>query len=158
MDTQRKEALRPAKATSERHADILNGYKQGGSRFNDWTRAHLGDIRLASWEWGKASLVWRIDDRFVMPDGVTFGGHIAAVADHVAALATMTVLSDSAERFRTSRLSTDFFRPILRPIARIEARVVNVSARLIHAEAEFFNGEDKLAARVSAVQVRRREE
>ncbi|MBI1366104.1 MAG: hypothetical protein GC153_09145 [Alphaproteobacteria bacterium] len=145
----------PAMKTSERHTDILNGYKAGGSRFNEWVRAELGDIRLIAWEWGRLSMVWNIDDRFVMPDGVMFGGHVAAVADHVAGLVTMSVLADSSERFRTSRLETNFFRPVMKPTARIEARVVNISKSLIHAEADFFNADDKLAVRIAAAQVRR---
>ena len=80
--------------TSERHTDILNGYKAGGSRFNDWATEKLGDLFLTDWEWGEIKMRWEIDDRFVMPDGVMFGGHIASVADHVAGLTAMTVLRD----------------------------------------------------------------
>ncbi|HXI88203.1 MAG TPA: PaaI family thioesterase [Parvularculaceae bacterium] len=141
--------------TSERHTDILNGYKAGGSKFNEWTRAELGDLRLLSWEWGRTSMLWVMDDRFLMPDGVMFGGHVAAVADHVAGLVSMSVLADSNERFRTARLETNFFRPIQKPHARIEARIVNRSKTLIHAEADFFNAEEKLAAKIAATQVRR---
>lgn len=147
---------RAPNATSPRHTEILNGYQAGASRFNDWSREALGDLRLISWVFGRINMVWHIDDRFIMPDGVMFGGHIAAVADHVAGLTTMSALDDSADRFRTSRLETNFFRPIMKPIARIEGRAVNVSKTLIHAEADFFNAEEKLAVRISATQVRRR--
>lgn len=143
------------RTTSERHTDILNGYKSGGSRFNEWTHEKLGDISMASWEWGAINLRWDIDDRFVMPDGVMFGGHIASVADHVAGLTAMTVLTENKERFRTSRLETNFFRPLTMPLATIEGRVTNASASLIHVEADFYNDDDKLAVRVHAVQVRR---
>ena len=85
-----------------------------------------------------------------------FGGHVASVADHVAGLVTMTVLDDSADRFRTSHLETNYFRPIMKPSARIEARVVNASKTLAHVEADFFKAEEKLAVRMSAVQVRRK--
>lgn len=141
--------------TSERHTDILNGYKSGGSRFNEWSREMLGDFTLLSWSWGALLMRWDIDGRFIMPDGVMFGGHIASVADHVAGLAAMTVLADNKERFRTSRLETNYFRPLTAPVAMIEARVTNASKTLIHVEADFRNGEDKLAVRVNAVQVRR---
>lgn len=141
--------------TSARHTDILNGYKAGGSRFNDWAREKLGEIRLADWSWGRISLVWEIDDRFVMPDGVMFGGHVAAVADHIAGLVTMTVLESDGDRFRTSRLETNFFRPVMKPRLRIEGRVVNASRSLIHAEADFLTPEDKLAVRIAALQARR---
>ena len=141
--------------TSERHTDILNGYKAGESRFNEWAEAKLGRILLTDWEWGAVSIRWEIDDRFVMPDGVMFGGHIASVADHVAGLTAMTVLQDSQERFRTSRLETNYFRPLTMPLATIDGRVTNASKSLIHVEADFYNADDKLAVRVNAVQVRR---
>lgn len=143
------------RTTSERHTDILNGYKAGGSRFNDWANTKLGDLRLTHWEWGETRMRWEIDDRFVMPDGVMFGGHIASVADHVVGLAAMTVLGANEERFRTSRLETNYFRPLMQPHAEIEARVTNASKTLIHVEADFYNADEKLAVRVNAVQVRR---
>ncbi|WP_425409596.1 PaaI family thioesterase [Hyphococcus sp.] len=143
------------RTTSERHTDILNGYKSGGSRYNDWTHEKLGDLTLLSWRWGAISMRWDIDDRFIMPDGVMFGGHIASVADHIAGLAAMTVLTDNRERFRTSRLETNYFRPLTAPLAMIEARVTNASKTLIHVEADFKNAGEKLAVRIHAVQVRR---
>jgi acyl-coenzyme A thioesterase PaaI-like protein len=143
--------------TSDRHKGILDGYRRGDSRFNDWSREKLGDLRLTDWEWGRLSISWEIDDRFLMPDGVMFGGHVAAVADHVAGLAAMTVLEANEDRFRTSRLETNFFRPIMKPRATIEARIVNASKSLIHVEADFLNAEGKLAARIAATQVKRKE-
>ena len=144
-----------ARTTSERHTDILNGYKAGGSRFNEWAQEHLGDFQLLSWDWGEIEMRWEIGERFVMPDGVMFGGHIASVADHIVGLAAMTVLEANEERFRTSRLETNFFRPLTQPFAIIVGRVVNASKSLIHVDADIFNAEEKLAARVNAVQVRR---
>lgn len=144
--------------TSPRHTEILNAYQSGESKFNAWTRASLGDIALLSWSFGRLTLLWTIDDRFVMPDGVMFGGHVASVSDHIAGLVAMSALDHSADRFRTSRLETQFFRPVMKPKARIEARAINVSKTLIHVEADFFNAEEKLAARMNAVQVRRRAE
>ncbi len=141
--------------TSQRHTDILNGYKAGGSRFHLWAEENLGDLKLKSWEWGLIEMRWEIDDRFVMPDGVMFGGHIASVADHVAGLTAMTVLAVDEERFRTSQLKINYFRPLTQPFATIEGRVVNASKTLIHVEADIYNAEDKLAVRVNAVQVRR---
>lgn len=141
--------------TSDRHTDILNGYKQGGSRFNEWAYAQLGDLKLLAWSWGHISMEWDVDERFVMPDGVMFGGHTAAVADHVAGLATMTVLMRDEERFRTSRLETSYFRPIREEPVRIEGKVVAASKHLIHVEAAFHDPEDRLAVKIAAVQVRR---
>ena len=144
-----------ANVNSERHTDILNGYKAGGSRFNAWAEEKLGAFALTHWEWGAISMRWDIDDRFVMPDGVMFGGHIASVADHVAGLTAMTVLTEEKERFRTSRLETNYFRPLTMPLATIKGRVTNASRSLIHVEADFLNAEEKLAVRINAVQVRR---
>ena len=146
----------PARETSARHTDILNGYKSGGSRFNEWSAKTLGDLKLVSWSWGRLSMLWTIDDSWVMPDGVMFGGHVASVADHVAGLISMTVLDDAADRFRTAHLETNYFRPVMKPSATIEARVVNVSKTLITVEADFLNAEAKLAVRMGAVQVRRK--
>lgn len=143
------------RTTSERHTDILNGYREGGSRFNEWARENLGDLVLTDWEWGRIAMRWDIGDRFVMPDGVMFGGHIASVADHVAGLVAMTVLEANEERFRTSKLEVNYFRPVMRPFVEIDAQVVNASKTLIHVEADFMTEEEKLAVRVSAVQVRR---
>ena len=141
--------------TSKRHTEILNGYQQGDSVFNEWVQDKLGKFRLTEWSWGRLSMEWDIDDRCIMPDGVMFGGHVAAVADHIVGLVSMTVLADSDERFRTSRLETNFFRPVMKPSLRIEARVTNLSRTLIHAEADYLTPADKLAARIYAVQVRR---
>jgi uncharacterized protein (TIGR00369 family) len=141
--------------TSQRHTHILNAYKTGESLFYDWVRDQLGDLQLQSWEEGAIEMHWEIKDKFVMPDGVVFGGHIAAVADHFVGLATMTVLQSDEERFRTSRLETNFFRPLTPPYASISARVTNVSKTLIHIEADVHNADEKLAARIYAVQVRR---
>jgi acyl-coenzyme A thioesterase PaaI-like protein len=143
------------RTTSARHTDILNGYRAGDSRFNDWAEEKLGALALTEWAWGEIKMRWDIDDRFVMPDGVMFGGHIASVADHVAGLTAMTVLTGDKERFRTSRLETNFFRPLTMPLAMIEGRVTNAAKTLIHVEADFLNADNKLAVRIHAVQVRR---
>lgn len=140
--------------TSSRHTGLLDGYKSGKSIFKEWADTQIASLTLEHWEWGHVSLSWHIDDRFIMPDGVMFGGHIASVADHLVALGAMTVLSQDEERFRTSRLETNFFRPLMKCEAKVEVRVTNVARRLIHVEADVLNDEGKLAVRVHAVQVR----
>ncbi len=144
--------------TSARHSEILDGLRDGEGRFHGFVQQRLGALTLTDWSWGKAVFVWRLDedDRFIMPDGVMFGGHIACVGDHIASVAALSVLENEGDRFRTSRLETEFFRPIMKPRIDIEARVVNVSRSLIHIEADYHNTEGKLAARVSAVQVLRK--
>lgn len=145
----------PNRITSERHTELLNSYMDESSRLKGWARDRLGEIAICEWEYGSASLTWDIDDQFVMPDGVVFGGHIAAVGDHLVSIGAMTVLTDSKERFRTSRLETNFFRPLTKCAADIVVTATNVSQRLIHLEADIFNADEKLAARINAVQVRR---
>ncbi|MEM9014251.1 MAG: PaaI family thioesterase [Pseudomonadota bacterium] len=142
--------------TSERHTGILNGYLEGESVFREWANNGFGDIVLERWRWGALTFIWQVPDRFVMPDGVVFGGYIASVADHLTSMTAMSVLQHDDERFRTSRLETNFFRPVTKDRIRVEGRVVNASQRLIHVEADYFNSEEKIAVRVNAVQVRRR--
>jgi len=143
------------KRTSERHSAILDGYRQGDTNFNKWAETNLGCFALTKWSWGAITLDWDIDDRYIMPDGIMFGGHISAVADHVAGLTAMTVLEADGERFRTSKLETNFFRPIIKPKVVIEGRVINSSRSLIHVEGDFINPEGKLCVRIGAIQMRR---
>lgn len=144
-----------SKSTSDRHTGILNGYQSMDSKFYDWAKAKLGDIRITDWSYGRVSMEWRIGDRMVMPDGFMFGGHVASAADHFVGLVSMSALEHDNERFRTSRLETNYFRPVMQPTVTIEARATNVSKTLIHAEADVLNAEGKLAVRIYAVQVRR---
>ncbi|MEM9705570.1 MAG: PaaI family thioesterase [Pseudomonadota bacterium] len=143
------------KKTSDRHSGLLNGYQSGDSPFFKWACEHLGDLVLTNWSWGEIEMDWSIGDKMVMPDGVMFGGHIASVADHIVGLVSMSVLERDDERFRTSRLETNFFRPLIKPRARVIGRVTNASKNLIHAEADIFNANDKLAVRIYAVQMKR---
>ncbi|MEL6112517.1 MAG: PaaI family thioesterase [Pseudomonadota bacterium] len=142
--------------TSARHTGILDSYRNGDSAFGTWVKDNLGEITLTRWAWGEADLRWILTERFIMPDGVMFGGHITAVADHFVALGAMTVLTDNGERFRTSRLEMNFFRPLKVPYADIHVRVTNASRTLIHLEASFTNEAGQLAALAHAVQVRQR--
>ena len=139
--------------TSKRHTDILNTYQAKEGRFFGWAQESLGGLAITDWEYGKVSMTWDISDKFIMPDGFMFGGFVACVADHLVGLVSMSVLENELDRFRTSRLETNYFRPVLKPAARIEARTTNVSKTLIHAEADIFTPEDKLAVRIYAVQV-----
>lgn len=141
--------------TSSRHSKILNDQVSGVSIYNGWAAEKLGPIKLTAWEWGSAFFQWDVDERWLMPDGVMFGGHVASVGDYVTSGTAMTVLTEDDQRFRTSRLETDFFRPMIKQHVMIEGRVVNVSKSLIHVETQFLNPEKKMIARVSAVQVRR---
>lgn len=143
------------RTTSKRHSGILNDYQALRSKFYNWSKESLGDIRITDWSYGSVSMEWPIDGRMVMPDGFMFGGHVASAADHIVGLVSMSVLENDDERFRTSRLETNYFRPVMRPRVTIEARVTNVSRSLIHAEADMLNQEGKLCVRIYAVQMRR---
>lgn len=144
--------------TSHRHTDLLNAYQALSSPYYGWAKARLGDLRIVEWSFGRLAMSWEIggpgDDGMLLHQGFMFGGHVASVADHVASLVTMTVLPNDGDRFRTSRLETAFFRPVKAPSMSVEARVVNVSRRLIHVEADVRNPEGKLAVRIGATQVR----
>ncbi len=143
------------KKTSKRHTEVLNKYQAGEGGYYNWTQKMLGALEITSWDYGRVSMSWDIDDHFVMPDGIMFGGHVANVADQIASLAAMSALEESTTRFRTSRLETNYFRPVMRPSAIIEARATNVSKTLIHVEADILTPDEKLAVRVYAVQVLR---
>ncbi len=142
-------------ATSQRHAGILNGVMNGDSPYRIWADEQLALIAIDRWAWGEIDFSWDIDERHIMPDGVMFGGHVASVADYVTSLAAMTVLTEDNQRFRTSHLSVDYFRPVKRPAAMIKGRVTNVSRSLIHVEADVFNEDKKRLVRMSATEVRR---
>jgi len=141
--------------TSKRHSDILNGVMNGDSPYKKWADEQLALISIDRWAWGEIDFSWDIDARHIMPDGVMFGGHVASVADYVTSLAAMTVLTEDNQRFRTSHLSVDYFRPVKRPAAMIRGRVTNVSRSLIHVEADVFNEAEKRLVRMSATEVRR---
>ncbi|MEM9170223.1 MAG: PaaI family thioesterase [Pseudomonadota bacterium] len=143
-----------ARATSERHTDLLNAYKDETSPWFGWARSLFGPMRLTDWSWGRVALDWEMAETLFLPDGVMFGGHVAAAADQIVSLATMTVLPRDVDRFRTSRLETNYFRPVKGERARIDGRVTNLSRTLIHAEADVYCA-DALAVRIFATQVRR---
>lgn len=142
--------------TSARHTEILNGYQSGDTSFNRWVAERLARIEIKTWAYGEMTLEWVIDDRFVMSDGVVFGGYIASVGDHLAGLVSMSVLTSDDERFRTARLETNFFRPLKAGRVLVDARIINASRTLINAELDVFNESKKHAARIIATQIRQR--
>ena len=142
--------------TSERHTGLLNDFAAGTSMFHVWAKGALANLVLDEWSYGRLAMTWRVDERFIMPDGIMFGGHIAAVADVIASLAAYTVLEENDDRFRTSQLETSFFRPITKVDHKVEAIVSNVSRSLIHLEATVFTPGAKPAVKIGAVQVKRK--
>jgi len=142
--------------TSRRHTQMLNRLLEGPPPFKPV--AILGGGSLSDWGEGWVKARWPINTDFRLPDGSMFGGYIAALADHTLAPAAFSVLEDDDDRFRTANLQTNFFRPLTGEWMDLEARVVNVSRRLIHVEGDFLNEDGKVAARCTAVQSRRRAE
>ena len=142
------------RTTSERHTEILNAIRDGVEKdIKEGVMHHLSLTGLDEWEYGRAAVAWEIDPRFRNYDGSLFGGYIAAMADRIFALATFTVLHHNDERFRTTQLQTQFWRPVFGDRLRAEGRVINRSARLIHLEADFHDEHDKVCARATAVQM-----
>ncbi len=105
-----------------------------------------------SWEPGRVTASWKIDPRFYIDRNVLFGGFIAALADHVLALATMTVI-EGDEHFATSDLRTSFFRPVYGEMLAMEAVVVHHSRNMVNVEVSFIRDDGKLAAKSTATQV-----
>jgi acyl-coenzyme A thioesterase PaaI-like protein len=99
---------------------------------------------------------WVVDPSFCVAEGTSeqalFGGYVGALADHVLAFATMTVLDDN-HYFRTAELKISFFKKIRDGVVTITGTVINQSRTLIHVDAHFLLGSGELAARASAVQV-----
>ncbi|MEL7028675.1 MAG: PaaI family thioesterase [Pseudomonadota bacterium] len=142
--------------TSQRHAQMLDWLVENPPKFAPMIA--LGAGELSSWSEGVVKARWRINETFRLPDGSMFGGYIAALADQILALATFSVLPEDDDRFRTANLQTNFFRPLTGEWMNVEARVVNVSRRLIHVEGDFMNEDGKVAAHCTAVQSRRKAE
>jgi len=142
-------------ATSPRHAEIIDSLVNRSGPYYDWEQKRFPGFRLLEWSYGLVRFEWAVGDDWLNPDDTMFGGHVASSADHVASVTAMSALTDEAERFRTSRLSVDMFRPVTRPRVEIEGRALNVSKQLIHIEADYRTPEGKLAARMTALQVLR---
>jgi uncharacterized protein (TIGR00369 family) len=105
----------------------------------------LGLGRLTRWSEGYVEKTWEVEPAFCTGAGTEaqtlFGGYVAALADQVLAFAAMTVLDDNRS-IRTADPRVLFFRPITTGSVTIRGRVLNVSASLIHVEAEFLQGND----------------
>lgn len=115
---------------------------------------HLEALRLPTldgWEPGRVWATTTIAPDLLTPVvGSLFGGHIAALADHLLANAVFTVLEDS-EAFATAELQVHFFRPVRDGPLQIEARVVTRGRRSAYCEASFHAG-GRLVARAGATQ------
>lgn len=82
------------------------------------------------WSPGSVSGSFRATARATLSVGIVFGGYQAAIGDHLAGLAMMTVLADGYD-FVTSELDTKFRVPLAPEIVTtVEAELIEVARRL----------------------------
>jgi len=105
---------------------------------------------LAKWEPGYVLKEWPLDEAFLNPGNVLYGGYLSCLADQMLTFTAMTVLTDT-ESMRTSDLQISYFRPVTAGPLKIEGRLVNRSRALIHAGVTFTLPDGKLAARATGV-------
>lgn len=107
---------------------------------------------LDAWGEGWAKKRWEPAPELLNRDGKLFGGYLAALADQVAAFATMTVLPGDCV-FRTINLQMQFFKVGAAEPLDLEGRVSAQTQRLISAEVDFRRPDGVLIARGSAQQM-----
>jgi uncharacterized protein (TIGR00369 family) len=100
---------------------------------------------ISEWLPGYARKEWAVNPEFFTAVGL-FGGYLAALADQMFVLSSISLLEDW-EIPRTTSLQIDFFRPVSSGTLIIEGNVVNRSKRLIHVEVTFRDDYGQLAAK-----------
>jgi uncharacterized protein (TIGR00369 family) len=95
--------------------------------------------RPSQWSPGALTVFTTLDDDHTWTSGVIFGGYVACLLDLYGGLVMLTVLPDTAT-FLTAHLDVSFRRPTTPGPARIDASVVEVSAR--HALTEVLVSQD----------------
>lgn len=100
---------------------------------------------ISEWRPGYARKEWAVDPKFFTAVDL-FGGYMAALADQMFALSSISLL-EGRETLRTTNLQIDFFRPVSSGTLVIEGNVVNRSKRLIHVEVTFKDNDGGLAAK-----------
>ena len=114
--------------------------------------ATLGLPQPERWEPGRVWSRWEVDPNVLQPQGARFGGFIAALADQIAGLATLSVLNDD-EAYATSDLRVSFLRAVREGTLSIEARVLHRGRAAAHVEVEFTRDDGELAAKAAATQI-----
>lgn len=105
------------------------------------------------WSPGRVWCDWTADSRFANARGVLFGGYLSAVLDDLAVSASDTLVSDG-ETGVTQDLRVTYFRPAkVGELLRLEAEVVNASARTHHVESKVTRPDGKLVAAATVVVV-----
>ncbi len=105
---------------------------------------------LTRWEPGTVLKEWPLEEVFLNPGGILYGGYLTCLADQMLTFTAMTVLSD-AESMRTSDLQISYFRPVAEGPLKIEGCIVNRSRSHIHIDVSFILLNGKLAARATGV-------
>jgi uncharacterized protein (TIGR00369 family) len=106
---------------------------------------------LDDWGRGWARKRWTPQPDLLNIDGSMFGGYITALADQVAAFATLSVLEDG-EAFRTLNLNTSFFKVGRSDALDIEGRVVVRTKSIVAVEVQFIRQGGELIAKATAHQ------
>lgn len=108
--------------------------------------------KIDGWEPGRVWTHWPVNPQMFQVHGALFGGYLAALADSVLGLATLSTMNDD-EIFTTSDLRVSFFRQVRSGTLNIEAKVVNRGRSMVHVEVEFHRDDGKLVGKASATQV-----
>jgi uncharacterized protein (TIGR00369 family) len=106
---------------------------------------------IDGWSPGRVWGDWTVDARFANGRGVLFGGYLSAVLDDIGVSASDTLVGDH-ETGVTQDLRVTYFRPakVGEPL-RLEAEVINASARTHHVEAKATRADGKLVAAATVV-------
>ena len=132
-------------------AHILDQVVDGSVPAPEYAEA-LGLPQPAGWEPGRVWAVWDVDPVRLTPWGAVFGGYLAALADHFAGLAALSVLEPD-ETFGTNDLRLSPLRAVRAGSVDIQAKVLHRGRSTVHVEVEFRSADGELAAKASAVQV-----
>jgi acyl-coenzyme A thioesterase PaaI-like protein len=125
--------------------DERNGYRTlldmivGGTAPDPPVIRKLEPPRPSQWSPGSLTVFTTFEDDHTWTSGVIFGGYIACLLDLYGGLVMLTVLPDTAS-FLTAHLDVSFRKPTTPELARIDARVVEISAR--HALTEVTVSQD----------------
>ncbi len=106
---------------------------------------------IDGWSPGRVWCDWTVDGRFANARGVLFGGYLSAVLDDLGVSASETLIGDDQASV-TQDLRVTYFRPAKAgERLRLEAEVVNASARAHHVEAKVARSDGKLIAAATVV-------
>ena len=106
---------------------------------------------IDGWSRGRVWCEWTVDSRFANARAILFGGYLSAMLDDLGVSASDTLVADDQANV-TQDLRVTFFRPAkVGEHLRLEAEVVNASARAHHVEARVARPDGKLIATATIV-------